>query len=125
MAGPGKGGRKPVQIPLDKVEDLAAKGLTQEQICHVIGISQETMCKYKRLNPELVEAIQRGKARGTEAIANVIYEKAKNGDFASAAFFLERRCGWTRKETLQHQGDEEQPLVIVITEKAEKAEKEK
>jgi len=120
MAGPGKRGRKAIDIPVEKVEALAAQGMTDEQICHIIGVSHETFYKRQRENPELVEAVKRGKAKGIATIANVIFEKAKNGDFASAAFFLERRCGWTRKETLQHQGDEDQPLVIVIKEKAEK-----
>mgnify|MGYP000940988613 FL=1 len=120
MAGPGKRGRKAIDIPVEKVEALAAQGMTDEQICHIIGVSHETFYKRQRENPELVEAVKRGKAKGIATIANVIFEKAKNGDFASAAFFLERRCGWTRKETLQHQGDEDQPLVIVIKEKADK-----
>jgi len=120
MAGPGKRGRKAIDIPVEKVEALAAQGMTDEQICHIIGVSHETFYKRQRENPELVEAVKRGKAKGIATIANVIFEKAKNGDFASAAFFLERRGGWTRKETLQHQGDEDQPLVIVIKEKADK-----
>jgi len=105
MAGPGKRGRKAIDIPLDKVEALAAQGMTDEQICHIIGISHETFYKRQRENPELVEAVKRGKAKGIATIANVIFQKAKNGDFASAAFFLERRGGWKREDKLNLGGE--------------------
>jgi hypothetical protein len=41
MAGPGKRGRKAIDIPVEKVEALAAQGMTDEQICHIIGVSHE------------------------------------------------------------------------------------
>ena len=51
-----KVGRKPFEITpeiIKQVEALAAQGLTQEQIGVVIGISHQTMAKYKNKNIEL------------------------------------------------------------------------
>lgn len=88
------GGRPPYAITeeiIKKVESLAAQGLTQEQICSVLGISTETLYKKKRQFAEFADAINRGRHKGIATITNSLFNKAKNGDTACSIFFLKNR----------------------------------
>jgi len=62
---------------LKKVERLATKGLTLVQIAHSIGWSEATMHEKKKQNPELLESIKRGQAKGIETVTNALFKRAK------------------------------------------------
>ena len=89
------GGRPPYKVTpelLQKIESLAAQGLTQEQICSCIGWSVETMCKKKKVFTELAEAIKKGKHKGLAVITNALFDKAKGGDTTAQIFYLKNRA---------------------------------
>jgi IS30 family transposase len=75
-----------------KVEALAAQGLTQAQICHVIGWSQQTLILKKRAYNELSEAIEAGKAKGLAQVSNALYKNAISGDTAAQKYYLNNRA---------------------------------
>lgn len=76
---------------LKKIESLAAQGLTQEQIAHVIDLHPNTLSSKKKEVPELAEAIKKGRAKGVATITNSLFTKAKSGDNVSMIFFLKNR----------------------------------
>lgn len=112
-------GRPPFQITDEvksKVESLAAQGLTQEQICSVLGISRQTMCKKKRMFADFNDALKRGKNKGLATITNSLFNKAKTGDTASTIFYLKNRDreNWQERPDKQSEFnyDENVPLNI-------------
>lgn len=96
----------------EKVEALAARGLTEEQIAHCLGISQETLIQKKKIYSEFSEAIKRGKAKGIGEIANRLYENAKNGNVVAQIFFLKCRAGWKEVEVREITGKDGRPVRI-------------
>ena len=51
-------------LDLKKIEDLAAKGLTLEQIAAALSIDVRTLYNHRKKFREVGEAINRGAARG-------------------------------------------------------------
>ena len=75
---PKGAGRNPTPIDLHQVETLAARGLSQRQICLTLDISESTFIANKRRNAEIVAALERGKAKGVALIAGKLIEAAQN-----------------------------------------------
>ncbi len=87
-------GRPPYEITpeiLKKVEDLAALGRRDYQICIHLGWSHETLCKKKRMFVEFAEAIKKGRERGISAVTQHLIQQSKEGTPASTIFYLKNR----------------------------------
>jgi predicted DNA-binding protein (UPF0251 family) len=87
-----------IEIDLQEVEQLAAQGLTQEQIASSLGISQDTLYTRKRESIEFSEAIKKGKAQGIRYVSNLLFEQAKEGNMTAIIFYLKTRAGWSERE---------------------------
>lgn len=87
-----------IEIDLDKVEMLASRGLTLEQIATSLGISVKTLERRKRDMTEMSDAIKRGRDKGVALIANKLYAEAKDGNVAAMIFFLKTQGGWKEKQ---------------------------
>ncbi len=101
-------GRKTIEIDYDKVEQLAAQGLTERQIAESMGISRATVQRRKANDAAFEAAIKAGAARGLEAVTNALWENAtQKGNVAAAIFYLKNRGGWTDKAQVeaQHSGE--------------------
>ena len=81
-------------LDLEKIEDLADKGLTLEQIAAALGIDVRTLYNHRKKFREVGEAINRGAANGIATIANKLFEAANNGNVTAQIFFLKARAGW-------------------------------
>ena len=92
-------GAKKIRLDLKKIEKLASKGLTQEQIAYSLGISPMTLSRRKQEEPELEEALARGKAKGIEEVANALFDNALGGNAASQIFYLKARSPENWKDT--------------------------
>ena len=89
--------QKKIEIDLKKVDRLAARGLSFEQIATALGISDKTLLKRRRENSEVSEAIKRGKERGIAQVANKLFDQALAGNTTAMIFYLKTQAGW--KET--------------------------
>jgi hypothetical protein len=78
-------------LDLKKIEDLAAKGLTLEQIAAALSIDVRTLYNHRK---KFGEAINRGAANGIATIANKLFEAANTGNVTAQIFFLKARAGW-------------------------------
>ena len=76
---------------LRKVEHLAARGLSQQQVCHALGLSETWWYDAKQKNSEISDSFKRGQAKGLAEVSNAIYEQALNGSTGAAYFFLKNR----------------------------------
>ena len=76
---------------LAKVEHLAARGLSQQQVCHALGFSETWWYDAKQKNSDISDSFKRGQAKGLAEVSNAIYEQALNGSTGAACFFLKNR----------------------------------
>lgn len=88
------------RIPIDaaEVERLASCGLTLVQICDALAVHPETLRRRRRDYLEFADALARGRARGTAAVASALFEKATAGDLKAQIFFLKARAGWSEPD---------------------------
>ena len=89
-----KRGPKPRLITeefLAKVEHLAARGLSQQQVWQALGFSETWWYEAKQKNSEISDSFKRGQAKGLAEVSNAIYEQALNGSTGAACFFLKNR----------------------------------
>ena len=88
---PGPKPRKTTQEFFEQIEHHASRGLSQQQICHALGISETWWYEAKHKNPEISESFKKGKAQGIGEVSNAIYEQALAGSTRAACFFLKNR----------------------------------
>ena len=89
-----KRGPKPRLITeefLAKGQHLAARGLSQQQVCYALGFSETWWYDAKQKNSDISESFKRGQAKGLAEVSNAIYEQALNGSTGAACFFLKNR----------------------------------
>lgn len=116
--GPRNIAHHKIEIDLDKVEELASKGLTIEQIAASLGISDRTLYSKKKRYAEIADAIKKGQAAGIATIANKLFQKAMGGNVAAMIFFLKARADWSDK--LQIEGPGSGPLKVEVKHDAPK-----
>jgi len=96
-----KVGRKPFVVDDDvlrRVEAHAATGLTNAQICTALGISKSVYFKNKAVNKDLMDAYNKGRARGIGTIANALFQTAKGGNVTAQIFYLKNTTPDTFKD---------------------------
>lgn len=74
-----RGGRKPALGPhdLERIEELAAGGLSKYEIAESLGISRQTLHEYCRANPDYTDAITRGKEKSIPKVENSMHKLAR------------------------------------------------
>lgn len=93
--------RRKIEIDVSQVEALAGRGLTEREICHVIGISQDTLTNRKKSSPCIADAINRGRSKAHAVIANALFELAKSGNLGAIVWYEKTRCGMTEDMELR------------------------
>ncbi len=97
-------------IDLDKVEVWASRHLSIENMAALSGISRgsiyEMLEENKQFEQNFYAAIESGKAKVLEMATNKLLELVEDGHPQSINFYLERRGGWTKTETIKTVADE-------------------
>lgn len=96
--------RPKIEIDISRVEELAAQGLSQAEICLVLGISEDTLTRRKMDSAVIAEAIKSGKAKAASVIANTLFLMAKGGDLGAIVWYEKTRRGLTDKVQQEHSG---------------------
>jgi hypothetical protein len=89
--------RPRIEIDISRVEELAAQGLSQAEICLVIGVSEDTLSRRKADSAAIADAIKSGKAKAASEIANTLYLMAKRGDLGAIVWWEKTRRGLSDK----------------------------
>ena len=76
-----------------QVEALAAY-LSQDQIADYFGISRPTFAAMIERDNDISLRYKKGKAKAIGLVAQGLLQKARNGDTASAIFYLKTQAGW-------------------------------
>ncbi len=90
-----------IVLDLKKVEQVASRGLSNEQTALALGISPRTLYNRKRDSAEFAEAMKKGKAKGIDKVASALMKKIMGGDTTAMIFFLKTQGGW--KETTRQE----------------------
>lgn len=104
--------RPRIEIDISRVEELAAQGLSQAEICLVLGIGESTLYRRKHDLEVLTEAIKSGKAKAASEISNVLYQMAKKGDLGAVIWYEKTRRGLSDRQAVEHSGPAGAPIAI-------------
>lgn len=96
-----------IEIDLSKVEALASRLLSKEQIAISLGIGTTTLYSRQKENVEFEEAIKRGREKGVATIANKLVESAIDGNITAQIFILKTHGGqeWKDKQDINLIGE--------------------
>lgn len=96
-----------IEIDLAKVEALASRLLSKEQIAISLGIGTTTLYSRQKENVEFEEAIKRGREKGVATIANKLVKSAIDGNTTAQIFILKTHGGqeWKDKQDINLSGE--------------------
>lgn len=99
-----KGGQPQKTLTPEQVAEVAtlAAVLSQEQIADYFGISRPTFAAICERQPEVFLQYKKGKARAIGTVAKGLLQKARDGDTASAIFYLKTQAGWRETAQVDH-----------------------
>jgi len=83
---------------LDKVENLAARGLTQEQIALCLDIHPDTLSHKKAEHEQLEQAIKRGQSKGVAAVTKALLKNVVKGNVTAQIFYLKCKGGFKEQQ---------------------------
>lgn len=95
---------KPTAGDRARVKTMAGLGITQDDICAIVGISKPTLHKYYR------EELNVGAAEANAAVAQSLFKQATNKEKPSvvaAIFWMKARAGWSDQEPREDGGKKE------------------
>lgn len=87
-------GRPRVNLPIDRVRELSALGLSQEQAAYRLGCAPRTFGWHLANDPTLKDAWLSGKANAIEDAARTIWQRGMNGSDACLIFWLKCQANW-------------------------------
>lgn len=90
---------KTKEIDLDKVEELASLGLSEQQIADSLGISRSTLSRRKNDNETFDTALRKGKAKAVVKASSALMTQIEKGSLRAIIFYLKCRGGWREEET--------------------------
>lgn len=110
-------GRKKIEIDPKEVEKAAAEGLVEYQIAEALGICQDTFTKRKQEEPEIAEALKRGKRSARGRIENTAFKCAQKAETdhryqTSLIFWLKAQAGWKERSHIEVTGADGGPLAV-------------
>ena len=101
----GKSGPKPEQLDPAKVEALAALQCTYAEIASGLAISVSTFERRRKEDPELDEAIKKGRELGKRSIRRLQYQAAKDKNITMLIWLGKQWLGQKDKVESEHTGD--------------------
>jgi hypothetical protein len=94
----------PAELYQDTIVDLAAKGLSHDQIAHCLSMGKDAFIARRNENPEIDRWIERGRAQGIKTVTNALFTNAvEHNNTTAQIFYLKNRApeDWNdRKEHL-------------------------
>lgn len=91
------------EINPDKVEALAAQGLTMDQIASCLGVGRSTLYERMGTEADVMDAIKRGRAKGVATVSNALFQSAKGGNITAQIFYLKNRAPQDWRDRREHE----------------------
>ena len=83
---------------LQIVERMAADGHADASIAKSLRMHRETLRLCRRRQPEVQEALDRGRAALEDELTHILLGQAREGNTVAAIFLAKARCGWREGE---------------------------
>jgi len=97
----GEGGGRPIvefdEEQVAQLEALAAV-LNKSQIADYFGIAENTLREIEKRQPEVFEALKKGKSRAIASVATNLIKQAKSGNTTAGIFYLKTQAGWREQD---------------------------
>jgi hypothetical protein len=103
-----------IKLNARRVEQLAAEGLSQAQIAHMLGVSPDTLTARKQDSPVIAAALNKGRVKIVHELVNLLVEQARAGNVAANIFALKNLAGWKDRVELTEGDGTPQPLIIAL-----------
>lgn len=110
-------GRKPKGLTpeqIGQVEGLASV-LSMDQLADYFGIARSTFQEMCAREPEISGMYKRGRSKAVGAVAQGLLQRARDGDTASAIFYLKTQAGWRETSVTEHTGKDGGPIQTEVT----------
>lgn len=78
---------------IEQIKILAGFGLSEAKIARAIGLSPKTLQRRKRMNQQVLDAIETGKAIAEAAVSRSLYNLAIAGNVPAIIWYEKTRCG--------------------------------
>lgn len=76
----------------EQVQNLASRGLTMKQIAYCLGFGRTKLYRLRESKPDIRDAIEKGRAKGVQIIANSLFNNARDGNALCQIFYLKNRA---------------------------------
>ena len=94
-------------INLNMVEYWASRHLSIENMAALLKMNRATLYELmeddQQFQQDFYEAIESGKAQAARTVTNKLLELCEEGHPQSIYFYLERKGGWTKTETVKNE----------------------
>lgn len=79
---------------LEIIERLAREGVDNLTIARQLRMSSATLVAIRRRQPEVQEALDRGRAALSDELTHILMQHARDGNVVAAIYLTKARCGW-------------------------------
>src|SRR4051794_8822321 len=76
---------------MDKIPQLSTCGCTDEQVALLLGVTERTVNRWKKSNPQFCQSIRRQKFLLDLDVVYSLYRAAKQGNIQAIQFWLKNR----------------------------------
>lgn len=101
---PGNQPWVPTEEDIVKAEDLASRGMEQQDIALCLGIHPATLSAKKQEFDILGDAIKRGKAQGIARVTQALLNNIDIGNVTAQIFYLKTQAKWREAKEDNTQG---------------------
>jgi predicted DNA-binding protein (UPF0251 family) len=101
------------QARINQVQSLSGLGLTTEEIANSFGISKATFERRCHVQPELYDALKKGRALARAKVAKAAYNMATDERHpVMTMFWLRAQAGWLSKDRDGDAGEASSPMTL-------------
>ena len=85
-------------VGLELIEEMAKEGMDNTTIHSALGIAKDTFRLMRQRQPDVLDALDRGRAALADELTHILLTKARSGNIIAAIFLAKARCGWREGE---------------------------
>lgn len=104
--------RKRIELDLARVEELAANGLSEEEVAASMGVSRVTIQRRKREDEAFVSAWKRGKQKSFAEVTNTLMSLVREKNLGAVVWFEKTRKGYSDRVQQEVSGRDGAPISI-------------
>ena len=93
-------------LDLEALKQMAAQGMSRQQIGSYYGVTGQWIGKLIKKHPELEEAFNAGLAQGINRASNKLMELIEAGNIVAILFYLKCQAGWMEQQYVKEKLDE-------------------